>query len=159
MSSRVTRSSARQAASQAAQSSGVPDSSRNQKETTDTPIPAVPVATPARKRPAPSDKSPSGTAQSTSSSRKTKRQKLPGDSVAPSLPADPPSPTKIQRLEKASTAMDTPDGQAGLPLGRESALPSSSSSRKSSRGKRAPLADQGLCILTSSWYHILISYR
>ncbi|KAI9151949.1 putative ubiquitin fusion degradation protein C12B10.01c [Paramyrothecium foliicola] len=136
MSPRITRSSARQAASQAAQKTAVPASATDSAEANELPISAPVTTSPARKRKASSEKSPTGAARSSSSTRRSKRQKLPGDEV-PALPS-----TRSRRQGKGPAAMDSPDGPTSLPVASESTQPSASSSRKSSRSKKAPLTTQ-----------------
>ncbi|KAG5996313.1 hypothetical protein E4U43_002873 [Claviceps pusilla] len=140
MSSRITRSSARQAASQAAQPAG----SLAHSSPGAAPAPA-PTPTPAptstasasrldRKR-KPSTTSPPGRAPPSlttthpgSSSRRSKRQKIP-EQTLPTLP-------KTRRKDKAPTDMDGNDSPTSPPDPREVITQPASSSRKSSRSKK-----------------------
>ncbi|CAM1505703.1 Fc.00g113400.m01.CDS01 [Cosmosporella sp. VM-42] len=134
MSSRITRSSARQAASQAAHASApTPPAAPAAAD-----VPTAPAAAPSstRKRKGIiSDKSPTAVSQTGSLGRRSKRQKIP----EPTLPtANTPQPPKSRRKGKTPAAMDSPDsGLAGPANATENTTPSASSSRKSSRSKKA----------------------
>ncbi|KAH7013305.1 hypothetical protein EDB80DRAFT_368562 [Ilyonectria destructans] len=132
MSSRITRSSARQAASQAAQSS-IPALPAAPAVAAD--VPTAPAATPSsrKRKGTATETSPSTTSQSGSSGRRSKRQKIP--EAASFAPNNPPPP-RPRRKGKTPADMDSPDGFPGPANANESATPSASSSRKSSRSKK-----------------------
>ncbi|KAF9876240.1 HECT-domain-containing protein [Colletotrichum karsti] len=151
MSPRITRSSARQAASLAASST---QSAAGADPAANAPAPAPASSSPqnptatasaSRKRKAPAQPpSPTpGTQQSsTASTRRSKRQKVADPAPAPQLPTQtPPAPLRPKRKGKASAAMSSPDTPAAAANTSENNAPSGSSSRKSSRSKRtAPSA-------------------
>ncbi|KFH46084.1 ubiquitin fusion degradation protein C12B10.01c-like protein [Hapsidospora chrysogenum ATCC 11550] len=157
MSSRITRSSARQAASQAANvppastasgaeaSDGVASAAADNNSST--------ASTRKRKASASTsnDKtSPKAKALSGSADRRSKRQKVPGAGAPPSNPSVPVRPT---RKGKAPAVMDTPDGSdlPSIANAPEQPAQPSPSSRKSSRGKKATQgADEAASAPTSS---------
>ncbi|KAM0341894.1 hypothetical protein ACHAPU_009830 [Fusarium lateritium] len=133
MSSRITRSSARQAASQAAQTNASAPAAAD--------VPAVPSATPSsRKRKGRSaEKSPNNALPTGSSGRRSKRQKIPETvSSTATNNNNHQSAPRSRRKGKPVVDMDTPDndrpGSANL---AEPSISSGSSSRKSSRSKKA----------------------
>ncbi|KAH7151710.1 hypothetical protein B0J13DRAFT_247047 [Dactylonectria estremocensis] len=133
MSSRITRSSARQAASQAAQSStpALPAASAVAAD-----VPTAPAATPSsrKRKGAATDTSPSTASQPGSSGRRSKRQKIP---EASSIPTNNPLPPRSRRKGKTPADMDSPEsGLPGPANANRSSTPSASSSRKSSRSKK-----------------------
>ncbi|KAL0941810.1 HECT-domain-containing protein [Colletotrichum truncatum] len=145
MSPRITRSSARQAASLAASSTEpaagadltnatVPASSSPQNLT----------ASASRKRKAPAQPpspTPGNQQSTTTSTRRSKRQKV-ADPLSPAqLSTQTPAPPRSKRKGKATSTMSSPDTPAGPASISENTAPSGSSSRKSSRSKRtAPSA-------------------
>ncbi|KND88603.1 putative ubiquitin fusion degradation protein C12B10.01c [Tolypocladium ophioglossoides CBS 100239] len=138
MSPSITRSSARQAASNAAQGLGAPAA------TASTPTaPAASSTQQARKRKASSnDKSPAAP-QSASSGRRSKRQKIPEAAVS----SQPPAPTtsltsRPRRKGKAPAEMDSSDGLSGPADAAENTTQAPVSSRKSSRSKKSAPAAQ-----------------
>ncbi|KAK4101581.1 hypothetical protein N658DRAFT_425145 [Parathielavia hyrcaniae] len=145
MSSRVTRSSARQAASQAASSiSHSTAAAASDSAPAPPPIPPTPTAAPsARKR-----KNSTGPAQasteSPSSARRPKRQRVAQASPQPQ-PAPVPAPaTSVSRRRKgkAPTTMSSPGAPAG-PANPPENAPSASSSRRSSRNKKPAASARG----------------
>ncbi|KAK1498493.1 HECT-domain-containing protein [Colletotrichum tamarilloi] len=143
MSPRITRSSARQAASLAA-SSTQPAASPDPAAAAPAPpssSPPNPPTSASRKRKASTQAtSPTpGPQQSASaSSRRSKRQKV-GEAVPPpQLPTQPPVPPRSKRKGKSTVAMSSPDISADPANASENTAPSASSSRKSSssRSKR-----------------------
>ncbi|KAF5662075.1 e3 ubiquitin ligase TRIP12 [Fusarium heterosporum] len=137
MSSRITRSSARQAASQAAQTSAFAPAAA-----ADVPaVPAVPSATSSsRKRKGRSaEKSPNNALPTGSSGRRSKRQKIP--EAVPSTTTNnnnhQPAP-RSRRKGKPAVDMDIPNNdRPGSANHTEPSISSGSSSRKSSRSKKA----------------------
>ncbi|KAH7312186.1 hypothetical protein B0I35DRAFT_356829 [Stachybotrys elegans] len=128
MSARITRSSARQAASQAASSPATPS----------VPADAPPnvSSTPAtRKRKSANDKSPGATVSSGSAGRRSKRQKIP-EIATQSTTVPPSTSTRSRRQGKSFAVMDSPDTPTGLAASSENIPQSGSSSRKSSRSKK-----------------------
>ncbi|PHH82531.1 hypothetical protein CDD82_5712 [Ophiocordyceps australis] len=147
MSSRITRSSARQAASQAAQAPATSAASPASASTL-----AAPSTTSPRSKKRKADKaSPPAQLSSSSAGRRSKRQKIPepAPSAAPP-PSTAPLATRPRRKGKNSADMDPPDsGLPGPPGGSENthapAQTSASSSRKSSSRskKQSASATQG----------------
>ncbi|KAK7414612.1 Ubiquitin fusion degradation protein 4 [Neonectria punicea] len=133
MSSRITRSSARQAASQAAQPS-IP--ARPAAPSVAADVPTAPAATPStrKRKGTAAETSPSTASQPGSSGRRSKRQKIP---EASSLPQNNTPPSRSRRKGKTLADMDSPEsGLPGPANANESGAPSASSSRKSSRAKK-----------------------
>jgi len=163
MSPRITRSSARQAASQAAQASDTPPASA---PTTSSAAASTPQA---RKRKAATDKSPANTASQTNSSgRRSKRQKIPEAPAPAALPAPTPTPAiQPRRKGKAPAPADMDNAEYVQPVSeylRSSFLPNffrrssgvpgpadesqntsqvTGSGRKSGRSKKSTSAAQG----------------
>ncbi|KAK4155698.1 hypothetical protein C8A00DRAFT_31448 [Chaetomidium leptoderma] len=143
MSSRVTRSSARKAASQAASSISANADASTASASVPAPPPIPPTPTPvpsARKRknnPSPAQ----AAAESPSSARRPKRQRV-AQAQAPPQPQPPPVPTPApssvsrRRKGKAPANMSSPGTPAG-PANPQENTPSASSSRRSSRNKKA----------------------
>ncbi|CCF33919.1 HECT-domain-containing protein [Colletotrichum higginsianum] len=157
MSPRITRSSARQAASLAASST---PSAAGADPAATAPAPAtsspeIPPPTTSRKRKAPAQAaSPTtGTQPPTSAStRRSKRQKV-ADAAPPSQPPTQAAPTlsRSKKKGKASAAMSGLGNPPDLVNASEDTAPSASSSRKSSRSKRtAPSATDAAAITSSS---------
>ncbi|KAH6843173.1 hypothetical protein B0I37DRAFT_357165 [Chaetomium sp. MPI-CAGE-AT-0009] len=139
MSSRVTRSSARQAASQAA-------AAASSTTTTGAATPSSappPPPTPPTPKPAPSARkrknntSPAqGAAESPSSSRRPKRQRVAQASPQPQPPPVPELTPSSRRKGKDLATMSSPGTPAGPAQSPENP-PTASSSRRSSRNKKA----------------------
>ncbi|KAM0272074.1 hypothetical protein ACHAPA_002369 [Fusarium lateritium] len=133
MSSRITRSSARQAASQAAQNSAIAPAAAD--------APTAPSATPSsRKRKGRSvEKSPNNALPTGSSGRRSKRQKIPDAISPPATNNNHQSAPRSRRKGKPAVDMDVPDNdRPGSANAAEPSVSSSSSSRKSSRSKKVP---------------------
>ncbi|KAF6840190.1 ubiquitin-protein ligase [Colletotrichum plurivorum] len=155
MSPRITRSTARQAASLAASST---QSAVGADPAVNAPAPASSspqnlTATASRKRKAPAQPpSPTlGTQQPLTSTRRSKRQKVADPIPPPEPPAQTqtPAPSRSRRKGKATDAMSSPDTPTGAANASENNVPSGSSSRKSSRSKRAaPSATGNLAMNT-----------
>lgn len=161
MSSRITRSSARQAANQtAAPTPADPSNASAASDSTNNPNPALPATTPSsRKRKADKSSSPAVPAsQPGSAGRRSKRQKIP---AAGAPAATPSASVKSKKKGKAPDVMDSQeyvgdelgDGQGadgsssgmfGARNPSEQTPRSGSSSRKSSRSKRQPTGAQGI---------------
>jgi E3 ubiquitin-protein ligase TRIP12 len=161
MSSRITRSSARQAASQAAQNSAIAPAAAD--------VPTAPSATPSsRKRKGRSvEKSPSNALPTGSSGRRSKRQKIPDAISPPATNNNHQSAPRSRRKGKPAVDMDIPEyvsnatqlrlnhgihvlthssnDRPGSANAAEPSVSSSSSSRKSSRSKKVPGPPQGSC--------------
>ncbi|OAQ92394.1 ubiquitin-protein ligase Ufd4 [Purpureocillium lilacinum] len=144
MSPRITRSSARQAASQAAQASDTPPASA---PTTSSAAASTPQA---RKRKAATDKSPANTASQTNSSgRRSKRQKIPEAPAPAALPAPTPTPAIQPRRKGKAPApadMDNAERSSGVPGPADESQNTSQvtgSGRKSGRSKKSTSAAQG----------------
>ncbi|KAJ4013121.1 Ubiquitin fusion degradation protein 4 [Fusarium irregulare] len=132
MNSRITRSSARQAASQAAQTNAIAPAAA------DVPTTATSTTPASRKRKGlATEKSPSNALTSGSSGRRSKRQKIP-EAVSPSTNNKNHQPApRARRKAKPAEEMDSPDNERpGSANPAESSIPSGSSSRKSSRSKK-----------------------
>ncbi|POR37374.1 Putative ubiquitin fusion degradation protein C12B10.01c [Tolypocladium paradoxum] len=140
MSPRITRSSARQAASNAAQAPGAPAAT-----TSTTTAPAASSAPQARKRKVSSnDRSPPTAPQSATLGRRSKRQKIP-EAAAPSQPPAPSTSlaSRPRRKGKAPAEMDSSDsGLPGPADVAENTTRAPVSSRKSSRSKKSASAAQ-----------------
>ncbi|RBA18855.1 E3 ubiquitin-protein ligase TRIP12 [Fusarium proliferatum] len=132
MSSRITRSSARQAASQAAQTNNIAPAAAD--------VPAVPSTTPSsRKRKGlAAEKSPNDALPpSGSSGRRSKRQKIPEAVPPPNTNNNNHTTSRSRRKGKPAVDMDSPDNNhPGSAHPAEPSIPSGSSSRKSSRSKK-----------------------
>ncbi|KAF4946623.1 hypothetical protein FSARC_14150 [Fusarium sarcochroum] len=131
MSSRITRSSARQAASQAAQPNAFAPAAAD--------VPTAPTTTPSsRKRKGPvADKSPNNALSSGSSGRRSKRQKIPEAVSSSATNNNHQSASRSRRKGKPPADMDSPENDRSGPANpAESSIPSASSSRKSSRSKK-----------------------
>ncbi|TQN72180.1 putative ubiquitin fusion degradation protein [Colletotrichum shisoi] len=157
MSPRITRSSARQAASLAASST---PSAAGADPAATAPAPAtsspeIPPPTTSRKRkvPAQAASPTTGTQPPTSAStRRSKRQKV-ADAAPPSQPPTQAAPTlsRSKKKGKSSAAMSGLGNPPDLVNASEDTAPSASSSRKSSRSKRtAPSATDAAAITSSS---------
>ncbi|KAM0469751.1 hypothetical protein ACHAPX_010332 [Trichoderma viride] len=140
MSPRITRSSARQAASQAARASAASSASTNTVlETSPSTAPSLSLS---RKRKVSSaEKSPATGSQSSSSVRRSKRQKIPEAAIPPSETANTlPHPTS-PRKEKVLVDMDgteIPD----IPVAMDTSPSSNVASRRSARTKRSSTQSQ-----------------
>ncbi|OHW98582.1 E3 ubiquitin-protein ligase trip12 [Colletotrichum incanum] len=157
MSPRITRSSARQAASLAAssaQSTAGADlaATAPASATSSSPNPP-PTASRKRKAPAQAASPAPGTQPPTSAStRRSKRQKV-ADAVPPPQPppTQTPAPSRPKRKGNSTATMSSPDNPADLANASENTAPSASSSRKSSRSKRtAPSASDPSANTSSS---------
>ncbi|KAK2933049.1 hypothetical protein FoTM2_007509 [Fusarium oxysporum f. sp. vasinfectum] len=132
MSSRITRSSARQAASQVAQTNNIAPAAAD--------VPTVPSTTPSsRKRKGlAAEKSPNDALPpSGSSGRRSKRQKIPEAVPPPNANNNNHTTSRSRRKGKPAVDMDSPDNNhpgSAHPAGPS--IPSGSSSRKSSRSKK-----------------------
>ncbi|PCD43424.1 hypothetical protein AU210_002521 [Fusarium oxysporum f. sp. radicis-cucumerinum] len=132
MSSRITRSSARQAASQVAQTNNIAPAAAD--------VPAVSSTTPSsRKRKGlAAEKSPNDALPpSGSSGRRSKRQKIPEAVPPPNANNNNHTTSRSRRKGKPAVDMDSPDNNhpgSAHPAGPS--IPSGSSSRKSSRSKK-----------------------
>ncbi|KAI1504661.1 E3 ubiquitin-protein ligase UPL3 [Biscogniauxia marginata] len=156
MSSRLTRSSARHAASQATSPDGPPPgpAPADLSATPTTPDPTqASKPPPSRKRKAATRESnppqPPAGESSSSSTRRSKRQKIPEPPPAENTPAPPAR----KRKGKATAAMSSPTGSDTHPssaMQDASASTSASSSRKSSRNKKGGPATQDATASTSS---------
>ncbi|KAH6887572.1 hypothetical protein B0T10DRAFT_562785 [Thelonectria olida] len=128
MSSRITRSSARQAASLAAQSSSSAPAAA-----ADVPTASAPAPASRKRKNLATEKSPTTTSQPAPSGRRSKRRKIPDSSSV--APTNPP-PNRPQRKGKTPATMDSPDNGRPGPANAGSSTASASSSRKSSRAKK-----------------------
>ncbi|KAG8667620.1 Ubiquitin fusion degradation protein 4 [Fusarium poae] len=145
---RITRSSARQAASQAAQTNDIAPAAADVPTT-------APSATPAsRKRKGlATEKSPNTALSSGSSGRRSKRQKIP-EAVPPTTTNNNhQSVPRTRRKGKPAAEMDNPENnRPGSANPAEPSIPSGSSSRKSSRSKKPtgppPESAQGSTLTT-----------
>uniref|UniRef100_A0A0D2XPW2 HECT-type E3 ubiquitin transferase n=1 Tax=Fusarium oxysporum (strain Fo5176) TaxID=660025 RepID=A0A0D2XPW2_FUSOF len=132
MSSRITRSSARQAASQVAQTNNIAPAAAD--------VPTVPSTTPSsRKRKGlAAEKSPNDALPpSGPSGRRSKRQKIPEAVPPPNANNNNHTTSRSRRKGKPAVDMDSPDNNhpgSAHPAGPS--IPSGSSSRKSSRSKK-----------------------
>ncbi|KAL2260782.1 hypothetical protein VTK26DRAFT_5120 [Humicola hyalothermophila] len=133
---RITRSSARQAASQS-------NSANPPTATIDPPTTAAPPIPPGtRKRKTNTETSPTqATAESPSSTRRPKRQRVTQalqPAQPPSLPVPSQTPASRRRKGKAPATMSSPEAPAGFANPSDNQPPpSASSSRRSSRNKKA----------------------
>ncbi|RBQ67773.1 hypothetical protein FVER14953_21133 [Fusarium verticillioides] len=147
MSSRITRSSARQAASQAAQTNNIAPAAAD--------VPAIPSTTPStRKRKGlAAEKSPNDALPpSGSSGRRSKRQKIPEAVPPPNANNNNHITSRSRRKGKPAVDMDSPDNNVpGSAHPPEPSIPSGSSSRKSSRSKKTTGPPSGLYIPWISW--------
>ncbi|KAJ6438936.1 ubiquitin-protein ligase Ufd4 [Purpureocillium lavendulum] len=151
MSPRITRSSARQAASQAAQASDTPPPppSAAAAAPTTTSSTAAAASTPlARKRKAATtDKSPATASQPNSSGRRSKRQKIPEAPAPAALPASTPTlAIQPRRKGKAPAPADMDNVDSGVPGPADETQNTSQaplSGRKSGRSKKTAPAAQG----------------
>ncbi|EWY95421.1 E3 ubiquitin-protein ligase TRIP12 [Fusarium oxysporum NRRL 32931] len=129
---RITRSSARQAASQVAQTNNIAPAAAD--------VPTVPSTTPSsRKRKGlAAEKSPNDALPpSGSSGRRSKRQKIPEAVPPPNANNNNHTTSRSRRKGKPAVDMDSPDNNhpgSAHPAGPS--IPSGSSSRKSSRSKK-----------------------
>ncbi|KAL2755556.1 hypothetical protein ACRALDRAFT_1034293 [Sodiomyces alcalophilus JCM 7366] len=159
MPNRVTRSSARQAASRAASSTAsalAADPPPTASAALDSNSPTENQQTPSsrKRKAAPQQPSPNQTAPqpTPASSRRSKRQKTtdPAASLPSQTPAQPQTVTKSRRKGKAPANMSSPEN-SGITGPSENAAPSSgSSSRRSSRGKRSGQHDSQESLPSSS---------
>ncbi|EQL02831.1 HECT-domain-containing protein [Ophiocordyceps sinensis CO18] len=134
MSPRITRSSARQAASQAAQAPDTPAAPAS------APSPPATPQLPRKRKASSTDNSPPTASHSTSSGRRSKRKKIP----EPAAPA-PPAPanslaSRPRRKGKTSAEMDSPDH--GMPVPPDAPENNIQVSRMSSRSKKSVPAAQ-----------------
>ncbi|KAF5018645.1 hypothetical protein F66182_9368 [Fusarium sp. NRRL 66182] len=138
MSSRITRSSARQAASQAAQSNAFAPAAAAAD------VPTAPTTTPSsrKRKGSAAEKSPNNTLPSGSSGRRSKRQKIPEAISSPATNNNHQSASKSRRRGKLSADMDSPDNDRSGPANPPESTPSGSSSRKSSRSKKPTVPPQ-----------------
>ncbi|KAF4452694.1 E3 ubiquitin-protein ligase TRIP12 [Fusarium austroafricanum] len=131
MSFRITRSSARQAASQAGQTNNSAPAAAD--------VPNVPSTTPSsRKRKGhATEKSPNDALSSGSSGRRSKRQKIPEGVSSSNANSNHHTAPRSRRKGKPAADMDSPDNdRPGSAHPAEPSIPSGSSSRKSSRSKK-----------------------
>ncbi|OAA70895.1 hect [Akanthomyces lecanii RCEF 1005] len=139
MSPRITRSSARQAASQVAQTSAAPNATRPLSDSANrSTSPNTPLLPPRNKRKASvGSKPPATIARPSSSDRRSKRQKIPED-TATALPpsANTKAPPKV-RKGKASAIMDGSSNRPGLREATHDHSPSNTSNRRGSRSKKS----------------------
>ncbi|OHE97977.1 HECT-domain-containing protein [Colletotrichum orchidophilum] len=157
MSPRITRSTARQAASLAA-SSTQSAASADPAATAPAPpssSPQNPSTSASRKRKASTQAtSPTPGAQqpASASSRRSKRQKVADAVPPPQLLTQPPAPLRSKRKGKSTAAMSSPDISADPAIASENTAPSASSSRKSSssRSKRTAPGATDPSVNTSS---------
>ncbi|KXX83354.1 Ubiquitin fusion degradation protein 4 [Madurella mycetomatis] len=142
MPSRVTRSSARQAAGQAAPSTSNPTAASPTSAAAAPSIaahsPSLPPST--RKRKSKIETSPAqGDTESPSSARRSKRQRVAAQAAPqpqpPPVPVPAPSAAARRRKGKAPATMSSP-GTPGGPANLAENPPSASSSRRSSRNKK-----------------------
>ncbi|KAK0384733.1 hypothetical protein NLU13_7211 [Sarocladium strictum] len=138
---RITRSSARQAASNAAAQpaaqSPVGNDNSNLPPDSDPSSLHTPDITPGLKRKASvTERSASSTSNSNSSTRKPKRQRVPEPAAAPLPDFSFVSAKSRLKEHKSSAVMENQEGMAGSTSTNENTSHSASSSRKSSRSKR-----------------------
>ncbi|KAB5566831.1 hypothetical protein GE09DRAFT_958939 [Coniochaeta sp. 2T2.1] len=153
MSGRVTRASARQAASQGASSDpAAPDPPSDPPAAGPSSTASVPPKSRKRKNPdqasSPPPPPPAPVEQPSSSSRRSKRQRVAQPPPPPPPAAVAPQPASSRRKKgKAPAVMSSPGPSAGPP--KDPAGTSASSSRRSSRHKNAAESKPGMSLPTA----------
>ncbi|KAJ3481082.1 hypothetical protein NLG97_g7911 [Lecanicillium saksenae] len=139
MSPRITRSSARQAASQVAQTSAAPNATKHTSESADPSTPSNTSLPPPRKRKASTGSKPPATVSRPSSSgRRSKRQKIPEDATTTLPPsANTKAPSKVLRKGKTSAIMDGSSDHTAPKETTHDHSPSNSVNRGGSRSKKS----------------------
>ncbi|RFU80245.1 e3 ubiquitin- ligase trip12 [Trichoderma arundinaceum] len=138
MSPRITRSSARQAASQAARAPAAPAAALPEPSPSTAPPPSL-----SRKRKVSSaEKSPATGSQPSSSVRRSKRQKIPEATVPSSETVDNLSRPTSPRKGRGPVDMDGTEGPA-IPADMETSSSPNVGSRRSARSKRNSSQSQG----------------